>query len=296
VCPNGLYAEQINGTSFTQSRRTNFRSWLYKIQPSVTHLPYKKSNPEQFKYIDNNFGCPKSFFIDPNQKRWLPVPLPTAEESITFVEGLVTHAGTGSPIDKAGIAIYHYRCNKSMDTSAFYNSDGDFLIVPQVGSLNIITENGKLVVPPKYVAIIPRGIKFAVHVNEASRGYVCEIFDGHFQLPDLGPIGSNGLANNRDFEAPVAFYETTKAEFTVGQFLTIRFTTSSEARYSSAQWTTALLTPWPGRKLAHLGTATTRPTGTTWSTSTPSEPFPSTIRTRQSSPSSRRRPIIQGTL
>jgi homogentisate 1,2-dioxygenase len=296
VCPNGLYAEQINGTSFTQPRRVNFRSWLYKIQPSVTHLPFKKCSSEQFKYIDNNFGCPESFFIDPNQKRWLPVPLPTSEESVTFVEGLVTHAGTGSPIDKAGIAIYHYRCNKSMDTSAFYNSDGDFLIVPQVGTLSIITENGKLVVPPKYIAIIPRGIKFAVHVSEASRGYACEIFDGHFQLPDLGPIGSNGLANSRDFEAPVAFYETTKAQFTVLFLLTSRFTTSSAGRCSSARWTTAPSTLWPGSLPTYQGMATILPTAITSSTSTQSEQSRSTIPIPPSSPSLPPRPIIQGLL
>ncbi len=30
--------------------------------------------------------------------------------------------------------------------------------------------------------------------------YVLEVFDGHFVIPDLGPIGSNGLANPRDFQ------------------------------------------------------------------------------------------------
>lgn len=214
-CAFGLYAEQISGTSFTQSRRTNFRSWYYRMQPSVTHRPFEPSDKEKFKYIDNKFEDSSSYELNPNQHRWSPIALPDASENITFVEGLVAHVGTGSPVNKSGICIYHYRCNKSMTNEAFYDSDGDFLIVPQTGTLNIVTENGLLKVPPKFICIIPRGIKFAVEVNEASRGYVCEIFDGHYQLPDLGPIGSNGLANTRDFEAPVAWSETVKAEFKV---------------------------------------------------------------------------------
>src|SRR5690606_9335720 len=39
------------------------------------------------------------------------------------------------------------------------------------------------------------------------RGYDCENFGALLKLPDLGPIGSNGLANPRDFETPVASYD-----------------------------------------------------------------------------------------
>lgn len=165
--------------------------------------------------MDNKFDCPKSYVLNPNQHRWMPIALPTAEEKITWVEGLVAHVGIGSPVNKSGMCIYQYRCNASMHNQAFYNSDGDFLVIPQIGTLHVATEFGKLVVPPKHVLIIPRGIKFAVEVTEASRGYVGEIFDGHFQLPDLGPIGANGLATQRDFEAPVAWFEQVKQQFTL---------------------------------------------------------------------------------
>lgn len=215
VCAHGLYAEQLSGTSFTQPRRLNFRTWYYRMQPSVTHSPFVPADAEKFKYVDNNFDCPDSYELNPNQFRWLPVDLPAENESINFVEGLIAHAGIGSPSNKSGMCIYHYRCNQSMTRSAMHNSDGDFLIVPQTGTINLVTENGLLQVPPKYICVIPRGIKFAVEVSEASRGYVAEVFDGHFQLPDLGPIGSNGLANTRDFEAPVAWAEDVKAEFKV---------------------------------------------------------------------------------
>jgi homogentisate 1,2-dioxygenase len=47
------------------------------------------------------------------------------------------------------------------------------------------------------------------------RGYICEIFQGHFQLPELGPIGSNGLANPRDFQAPVASYDRDETKWKI---------------------------------------------------------------------------------
>ena len=94
-----------------------------------------------------------------------------------------------------------------MENQAFYNSDGDFLIVPQEGVLYLKTEFGKLVVGPREIVVIPRGIKFSIDVEGQSNGWICEIYKGHFRLPDLGPIGANGLANPRDFEAPHAWYE-----------------------------------------------------------------------------------------
>jgi homogentisate 1,2-dioxygenase len=36
-----------------------------------------------------------------------------------------------------------------------------------------------------------------------------------FRLPDLGPIGANGLANSRDFLTPVAAYEDREGAFEV---------------------------------------------------------------------------------
>jgi hypothetical protein len=51
------------------------------------------------------------------------------------------------------------------------------------------------------------GMRFSVAVDGATRGYIVEVFDTHFKIPDLGPIGANGLANPRDFEIPTAWYE-----------------------------------------------------------------------------------------
>lgn len=68
---------------------------------------------------------------------------------------------------------------------------------------------------PREIAVIPRGIRFRVSVDGPARGYVAELLGGHFKLPDLGPIGSNGLANARDFLYPVAAFEDRDVEYVV---------------------------------------------------------------------------------
>ncbi|CAD5210477.1 unnamed protein product [Bursaphelenchus xylophilus] len=200
TCPYGLYAEQLSGTAFTVARGGNKRSWLYRIRPSVIHKPFKSIDisPD----VVNDFS---RFHPDPNQYRWKPLPL--TDQKKDFVESLVTFCGAGEPCGRNGIAVHMYSCNSSMGNRCFYNSDGDFLIVPQEGELRIKTEFGRLLVKPLEICVIPQGIRFSVDVAKSSRGYILEVFGTHFQLPDLGPIGANGLANPRDFEIPTAWYE-----------------------------------------------------------------------------------------
>jgi homogentisate 1,2-dioxygenase len=82
------------------------------------------------------------------------------------------------------------------------------LLVPQEGRLSITTELGRLDVAPGEIAVIPRGIRFRIALPDGSaRGYVCENHGAALRLPELGPIGSNGLAQPRDFLAPVAWFE-----------------------------------------------------------------------------------------
>ena len=209
VCPYGLYAEQLSGTAFTMPRHKNQFSWLYRIKPSVVHSKYHAS-PDQ--HVLDEFNTMQ---IEPNQLRWSPMEMPSSETSVDFVEGLKLVCGSGCPSVKTGCAIYNYAFNKSMNNKAFFSSDGDFLIVPQMGALMITTEMGKLAVAPREIVVIPRGIKFTVDMDsveggantEGCRGYIVEIFEGHFELPSLGPIGANGLANPRDFQSPVAWFE-----------------------------------------------------------------------------------------
>ena len=202
----GLYAEQLSGTAFTAPRAHNRRSWLYRIRPAAMHQPFQK--------IDN--GRVVSGFGDqptpPNQLRWDPLPMPSAPTD--FIDGWVTMAGNGSPASQSGCAIHLYAANRDMDGRYFYSADGELLVVPQQGRLAIATELGMVEVEPQEIAVIPRGVRFKVDLPDgAARGYICENFGALLRLPDLGPIGSNGLANPRDFLAPVARYEDVEGDF-----------------------------------------------------------------------------------
>ena len=199
-CPYGLYAEQLSGTAFTAPRSVNRRSWLYRIRPAVMHHPFRPTDQDR---ICGDFS---QGVTPPNQMRWDPMPIP--ETAADFLDGLVTLAGNGDPQLQSGCAIHVYAANRAMTQRAFYSADGELLIVPQQGRLLLTTELGRLAVEPLEVAVIPRGLRFRVELRDAAaRGYVCENFGAAFRLPDLGPIGSNGLACERDFRTPVAWYE-----------------------------------------------------------------------------------------
>jgi len=204
-CAYGLYAEQFSGTAFTAPRHANRRSWLYRIRPAAVH--------ERFVPLDS--GKLVSRFEEapsPNQLRWHPLPVPRA--ATDFLAGLVTVAGTGSPEELSGCAIHWYVANRSMRERFFCDADGELLIVPQLGTLLLKTELGLIEAEPQEIVVIPRGLRFCVELlTREARGYVCENFGAPFRLPDLGPIGSNGLANPRDFETPVAWYEDRGGEF-----------------------------------------------------------------------------------
>jgi len=202
----GLYAEQISGTAFTAPRSHNRRTWMYRIRPAAVH--------QEFEQIDN--GLIVSDFTQvpatPNQLRWNPLPMPAI--ATDFISGWVTMAGTGSPDAQTGCAIHLYVANGDMTDRYFYSADGELLIVPQQGRLLIKTELGNLEISPQEVALIPRGIRFQVMLPDGvARGYICENFGGALRLPDLGVIGSNGLANPRDFDIPVAAYEDKEGDF-----------------------------------------------------------------------------------
>lgn len=205
--PYGLIAELLSGTAFTARRHENLKSWLYRIRPSVIHGKFRPCQYQNFKTapLDNNY-------LTPQQLRWDPMPPPAGPKN--FLEGLVTVAANGDATMRQGSGIHLYSCNQAMEGEYFYNSDGDFLLVPQEGSLEIRTELGTLHVAPAEIAVIPRGLKFQVNPLEASgQGYVLEVYGNHLVLPELGPIGSNGLANPRDFLAPVASYEEISGKF-----------------------------------------------------------------------------------
>lgn len=230
--PRGLYAEQFSGTAFTAPRAHNKRTWTYRIRPSVLHKPFRQIESKLFRSSPFDEAV-----TTPNQLRWDPIPLPT--EPTDFIDGMTTIAGNGDSFSQIGLAVHVYACNTSMTDRFFYNADGELLIVPEMGGLTIHTELGVIEVSPGEVCCIPRGLKFRVELAEggnptgregatiaergmrnaesdpkskiqnlkSARGYICENYGQQFRLPDLGPIGANGLANPRDFETPVAWYE-----------------------------------------------------------------------------------------
>ncbi|MFZ1390207.1 MAG: homogentisate 1,2-dioxygenase [Dokdonella sp.] len=202
----GLYAEQLSGTAFTAPRSLNRRSWLYRIRPASMHKPFVAMESAGFH---NRFDDVEA---TPNQLRWDPLPIPSAPTD--FIDGLQTMAGNGSAAAQSGIGIHVYAANRSMQGRYFYNADGELLIVPQQGRLVLATELGVIEIEPQQIAVIPRGIRFRVDLPDGpSRGYVAENFGSALRLPDLGPIGSNGLANPRDFETPVARYEDVEGDY-----------------------------------------------------------------------------------
>jgi len=209
---HGLYAEQLTGTAFTAPRHANRRSWLYRIRPAAVHGRFAPFAQPAFH---NDFGGGP---VTPEKLRWSPLSLPGAPTD--FVEGLFTMAGNGGPEAGTGVGIHLYAANRDMQGRFFYDADGELLLVPQQGRLHVETELGVLDVEPQEIAVIPRGVRFRVALPDgASRGYVCENFGALLRLPDLGPIGSNGLANPRDFLAPNAAFEDVEGDFElVGKF------------------------------------------------------------------------------
>ncbi|NNM78322.1 homogentisate 1,2-dioxygenase [Sphingomonas sp. ID1715] len=200
--PFGLYAEQLSGTAFTAPRHENRRSWLYRLRPTASHKPYRPYGGGKLLRSGPFDEVPPS----PNRLRWDPLPIPA--EPTDWVDGLVTYGGNGDVAVGAGIGIHLYAANRSMDDRVFYSADGELLVVPQQGRITFATELGRLDLSPGEIGAIPRGIRFRAELPDgAARGYVCENYGAPFKLPDLGPIGANGLANPRDFETPHAWFE-----------------------------------------------------------------------------------------
>ncbi|HEV2301219.1 MAG TPA: homogentisate 1,2-dioxygenase [Stellaceae bacterium] len=199
--PKGLYAEQISGTAFTAPRAENRRSWLYRIRPSAMHPRFARTDNGLIRGGPFAEAAPT-----PNRLRWDPLPFEGG--AADFVAGLATMGGNGDARGRSGVAIHLYRATRPMTDRVFSDADGELLIVPQSGRLELATEFGMIAAAPGEAAVIPRGVKFRVGLPDGkARGYVCENYGELFRLPALGPIGANGLANPRDFLAPAAAFE-----------------------------------------------------------------------------------------
>jgi homogentisate 1,2-dioxygenase len=197
----GLYAEQLSGTAFTAPRHENRRSWLYRMRPTAEHPPFVRYEGAA-RFVADAGTAP----LAPNRLRWDPQPAPA--EPVDLIDGMTTMLVTRDPADLEGVAVHRYAATRSMTDRVFVDADGELLFVPQAGRLELLTELGRIEVAPGQVALVPRGVKFrALLPDGRAAGYVAENHGALFRLPDLGPIGANGLANPRDFETPSAWFE-----------------------------------------------------------------------------------------
>ncbi len=199
---NGLYAEQISGSAFTAPRAENFKTWVYRIRPSVQHGKFKRSD-----YWGQNW---ESTFsperLDPNQYRWDTGSKLSLDND--FLSGVRTLAGAGSPLEQKGASLGWFGMKKPMENTAFYSADGDLILLPQSGRILVRTELGDLIAEPGEILCVPRGLRMQVNpLDGGAFGYYCENFGSPFRLPELGPIGANGLANPRHFLSPLARFD-----------------------------------------------------------------------------------------
>ncbi|HEU0066364.1 MAG TPA: homogentisate 1,2-dioxygenase [Sphingomonas sp.] len=196
----GLYAEQLSGTAFTAPRHENRRSWLYRLRPTADHPPFAPYDGAP-RFAP---GAPDQP-LAPNRLRWDAIAPPAG---VDLIDGMTTMLANRDPADLAGVALHLYAADRDMTQRVFFDADGELLFVPHEGRLHLLTEFGHIHVAPGQIALIPRGVRFrALLPDGAARGYVCENHGALFRLPELGPIGANGLANPRDFETPVAAFE-----------------------------------------------------------------------------------------
>lgn len=218
----GLYAEQLSGTAFTAPRAENRRSWLYRLRPSAAHPAFTRYEGAPLFAP----GVVKQPFA-PNRLRWAPLEI---EGDADWLDSLTTMVVAGSgPASQAGVAVHIYRAGRDMERRAFVSGDGELIVIPEQGRLTLLTEFGRIDIDPGRIALIPRGVRFRVTLPDGqARGYVAENHGQPFRLPDLGPIGANGLANPRDFETPVAWFEDIEGDFELVQ------------KFRGSLWTTNL--------------------------------------------------------
>ncbi|KAF2085525.1 homogentisate 1,2-dioxygenase [Saccharata proteae CBS 121410] len=215
-CRYDLFSEQLNGTAFISPRVSQQHVWLYRIRPSVAHDPLVKG--EQNELLESDFSMSnKKVEFTPTELAWDPFSMPNPEEKIDFIQGIHTIAGHGDPTLREGLAVHMYLANVSMQNKAFCNNDGDMLILPQEGCLDLQTELGRIRVRPGELVVIQAGIRFKVTLPDGGpvRGYIQEIYGTHYELPELGPIGSNGMAMPRDFEIPVASFDIDQSQWSI---------------------------------------------------------------------------------
>jgi homogentisate 1,2-dioxygenase len=183
--------------------------------------------------VISDYDNEKDTIVAAKQLRWKAIPKRGESEDISFLDGMFSFCGAGSPASKEGLSILGYSFNSCMGNDFFYSADGDLLFVPQLGPLHFETEMGRMLVGIGEFGLIPRGIKFRIVIpgggKKVHTGWISEIYSLTPRLPELGPIGANGLANPQDFSVPKAAYFNEKGKFNIyAKFLGKLFMGESE--------------------------------------------------------------------
>ena len=180
----GLYTEQLSGSSFTSPRHENRRSWLYRMRPTADHRPFGRYDGAPL-FAPGTVKEP----LAPNRLRWDPPnDLPEGKD---FADGMVTMLANRDPADLEGVAVHLYRASKSMEQRVFVDADGELLIIPQQGTLRVLTEFGRMDVPPGTVAVVPR---LRLHPPRGEPRVGAEhLPQPRHRLPPHGPVARRGV-------------------------------------------------------------------------------------------------------
>ncbi|KXJ89045.1 homogentisate 1,2-dioxygenase [Microdochium bolleyi] len=234
IPPLGLRTERISGSAFTAPRERTMQTFLYRAASSLAHSEFVPLD------VASGFGpdsqnVPKH--LNPNSLSWTGEAL-ALPETAHWINGQQLVGCNGDPARKEGIAVWMFSITEDMpERHVFSSLDGEMLIVPQSGSLDITTEMGKMMVRQNEIAVVPRNVRHQVRLvgGRPCKGYICELFQGHFQLPQLGIIGSTGLANVRDFQIPTAYFD---GEWTIVSRLATRRWHATQGRtpFDVAGW------------------------------------------------------------
>ncbi|WP_326538307.1 homogentisate 1,2-dioxygenase [Pseudorhodoferax sp.] len=199
--PYGLYVEQLSGSPFVGPRASIRRSWLYKRLPTAGHGTFEPVGMPTF--VSEVQGRAPGNRVRLGRQ-------PDELKPAAFPFGVATLLVTGSCAGRSGGAVHSYAVSADADAPVFSDADGELLWMPTEGTLLFCTEFGRIEAAVGEIVLVPRGVKFTVQPvarKTVARGYLVENYGMPFQLPDLGPIGANGLAAARDFLYPVAHAE-----------------------------------------------------------------------------------------